>query len=150
MKTLLTLTLLVILCYGCNMGPKEINYGEDHCHYCSMTIVDRQFGAQLVTKKGRSYKYDAAECMIQSLSEMETETISHFLVTDYMNPENLIDAQSAVFIVSPNIPSPMRANLSALSSKESAVTLKDDKDGDLFSWEEIQKYIKENIHVTKW
>ncbi len=142
MKNLITLFSLLLLFTSCQIRPKEINYGEDNCHYCSMTIVDRQHAAEMVTHKGKVYKFDAAECMINSLSEMDPESIALFLVTDYSEPEQLIDAKTATFIISPEIPSPMRANLSALQSKEKAISLQNSKQGSLYTWEEIQLYLK--------
>ncbi len=144
MKTLFSMIACLLL-FACNMGPREIHYGEDSCHYCSMTIVDQQHAAQLVTQKGRAYKFDAAECLIQYLPEVDTTTISHLLVTDYSMPRTLIDARSSVFLISPNISSPMRANLSALASRKSAEELQNEKEGKLFTWGEIQEYIKENL-----
>lgn len=141
MKNLITLLSLLFLLSSCTIGPKEINYGEDSCHFCSMTIVDRQHAAQLVTKKGKVYNYDASECMINSLSEFDPSSVALYLVTDYKIPEKLIDATQATFIVSPEIPSPMRANLSALSSRENAETLQESKSGQLFTWQEIQLHL---------
>ena len=134
--------LLIFTLTSCNLQTNKIHFGEDGCHYCSMTIVDQQHAAQLVTRKGKVYKFDAAECMINSLSEFDEETVARYLVTDYQTPAQLIDATTATFIVSPEIPSPMRANLSASKSKESAFAILGDKQGDLYSWEEIQRYLK--------
>jgi len=127
---------------SCNLQTNQIHYGEDGCHFCSMTIVDQQHAAQLVTRKGKVYKFDAAECMIHSLSDFELEKIAQFLVTDFGNPTELIDATSSTFIISPEMPSPMRANLSASKSKESATAILTGKQGKLYSWEEIQQYLK--------
>ncbi len=140
MKKLITLFILSTLFISCTIKPQEINYGEDTCHYCSMTIVDRQHAAQLVTDKGKVYKFDAAECMIHQLSETTTP-IALYLVTDYSTPESLIDAEKATFIISPNIPSPMKANLSALAKREDAISLQEEKDGELFTWEELLKHL---------
>lgn len=134
--------LLIFTLTSCNLQTNEIHYGEDGCVYCSMTIVDQQHAAQLVTRKGKVYKFDAAECMINSLSDFDTEKVAQFLVTDYSAPTELIDATIATFIVSPEMPSPMRANLSASKSKESAITILGAKQGELYSWEEIQHYLK--------
>ncbi len=142
MKKLITLFSLLLLATACNVKPKQINYGEDMCHYCSMTIVDRQHAAQLVTNKGKVFNFDAAECMIHSLPEFDQDAIALFLVTDYEEPEKLIDATKATFIVTPEIPSPMRANLSALKSRERALALQTLKQGDLYSWQEIQLHLK--------
>lgn len=134
--------LLFFTLTSCNLQTNKIHYGEDGCHYCSMTIVDQQHAAQLVTQKGKVYKFDAAECMINSLPEFDEESIAQVLVTDYQIPAQLIDATSATFIISPEIPSPMRANLSASKSKESAAAILETKQGDLYSWGEIQQYLK--------
>jgi len=134
--------LLFFTLTSCNLQTNKIHYGEDGCHYCSMTIVDQQHAAQLVTRKGKVYKFDAAECMINSLSDFDENKVAQFLVTDYQTPTELIDATKATFIVSPEIPSPMRANLSASKSKESASAILAAKQGDLYSWKEIQNYLK--------
>ena len=134
--------LLFFTLTSCNLQTNKIHYGEDGCHYCSMTIVDQQHAAQLVTRKGKVYKFDAAECMINSLSEFDEASVAEFLVTDYKSPAELIDATAATFIISPEIPSPMRANLSASKSKESAAAILEEKQGDLYSWGEIQHYLK--------
>jgi copper chaperone NosL len=63
--------------------------------------------------------------------------MAYYLVTDYTKPEGLIDAQSATFIISPNIPSPMRANLSAVAKLEKAIELQELKGGNLYSWDEL-------------
>jgi copper chaperone NosL len=139
--------LLIFTLTSCNLQTNKIHYGEDGCHFCSMTIVDQQHAAQLVTKKGKVYKFDAAECMINSLSDFDEETIAQLLVTDYETPGQLIDATSATFIISPEIPSPMRANLSASISIERARTILGAREGELLNWQEIQLYLKNQQHV---
>ncbi|MCW8981305.1 MULTISPECIES: nitrous oxide reductase accessory protein NosL [Altibacter] len=140
MRTIFHLLLIFSLFVSCTIKPQEIHYGEDGCVYCSMTIVDRQHAAQLVTDKGKAYKFDAAECMLHFMVENDME-VELYLVTDYSQPEKLIDATTATFIISENIPSPMRANLSALESNEVARELQKEKGGTLFTWEEIQDQV---------
>ena len=41
--------LLLLLTTGCKVEPKPIAYGKEGCHFCSMTIVDQQHAAQIVT-----------------------------------------------------------------------------------------------------
>lgn len=147
MKLLITYFLFLILFISCNVKSEEINYGEDICNYCSMTIVDRLHAAELVTNKGKVFKFDATECMINHLSENKS-VVSLYLTTDYLNPEKLIDARKAYYIISPNIPSPMRANLSALATKEAALSLRADKQGELFTWEELLIHLSQNSNVS--
>ena len=57
--------LIILILVGCKVDPNPIEYGADACHFCSMTIVDRQHAAEFVTKKGKAFKFDATECMMK-------------------------------------------------------------------------------------
>tara|TARA_R110000765_G_scaffold182537_2_gene288493 strand:+ start:1323 stop:1721 length:399 start_codon:yes stop_codon:yes gene_type:complete len=127
---------------SCSISPKPIVYGSDGCHFCSMTIVDKQHAAEFVTKKGKSYKFDASECMLNSLKEMDKSSVALFLVNDYDAPGDLIDAAKATYLISTNIPSPMGAYLSAFETMEAAEKAKAIHKGELFTWEQIQQRIK--------
>jgi len=83
-----------------------------------MTIVDKQHAAEVVTVKGRSYKYDAIECMMNAQRAWELPPVRQFLVCDYVNPGQLIDAMNAYYLVSEDIPSPMGEFLTAFSSEQ--------------------------------
>jgi copper chaperone NosL len=138
MKTQIAFFALLMLIFGsCKVSPEPINYGSDVCHYCSMTIVDKQHAAEYVTKKGRAFKFDSIECMINGLTEVDRTEISLYLVNDYGLPGELIDASKATFLVSKNIPSPMGAFLSAFGNHEHAKLVQEEQSGQLFGWEEL-------------
>ena len=67
MNRFLLISAAAVLIIGCEVKPQEIAYGQDACHFCKMTIVDRQHAAELVTVKGKAFKYDAIECMMNHL-----------------------------------------------------------------------------------
>ncbi len=132
---------------SCDKTPQAISYGEDECDFCRMGIVDPTHAAQVVTKKGRNYKFDATECMIDFLrTEIDEEEMLHVLSANLKEPGTLISAYDATYIVSENIPSPMGAFLSALSSKEAAEALQKESGGKLYTWEEIKKEITNQRH----
>ena len=139
MKTLKIITTLVVLglLWSCNISPKPIEYGQDACHFCKMTIVDKIHAAEVVTNKGKVYKFDATECMINFLNEFDTSTIALYLSNNFTNPEELIDATQATFLISKNVPSPMGAFLSAFKNKEDALNLQAEKDGEIYNWESL-------------
>ncbi|MBK5193909.1 MAG: nitrous oxide reductase accessory protein NosL [Flavobacteriaceae bacterium] len=139
-KQFVFLFLPVLFLLACNISPQPINYGEDACHYCTMTIVDHQHAAQIVTDKGKAYKFDAIECMLNYLRENKNVNPELYLVTDFMNPGELIDATKATYLISKNIPSPMGAYLSAFHTKEAADKTKMKYEGKLYTWEEILDY----------
>jgi len=123
---------------ACTIAPAKIDYGNDACKFCSMTIVDKQHAAQLVTNKGKAFKYDAIECMLNDLKSTPTAAIELFLVIDYLNPSVLIDATTATYLISPEIKSPMGANLSAFASNEAAQPFVKTPASRVYSWTEIQ------------
>lgn len=126
------------LLVSCKVSPEPIAYGSDGCHYCSMTIVDRQHAAELVTKKGKVFKFDAVECMLNHLREIDTTAIAMFLVNDYSLPGELIDADMANYLVCDEIPSPMGAFLTAFGTKEEVEKVFAEKGGQTYSWEELK------------
>jgi len=137
MKNLIWSIVFILCIIGCSVSPQPMEYGVDVCYYCSMTVVDQQHGAQLVTAKGRAYKFDAIECMINQMKEMEDTEMGLFLINDYRNPGKLIDATSATFLISPGIPSPMGANLSGFSKSDDAFKAEEQFAGETFDWEGI-------------
>lgn len=142
MKTLILYMIgFTVVLSSCSMEPERINYGKEACHFCSMTIVDNQHAAELVTTKGKSYKFDAIECMINYINRNDVDA-SVYLVCDYANPGTLIPANSATFLISKEISSPMGAFLSGFSSNEEALNTQKNKTGDLYSWDSVQEQIK--------
>jgi copper chaperone NosL len=142
LKHYLIIALLLIL-VSCNVSPQAIDYGNDGCQYCKMTIVDKVHAAEIVTKKGKVYKFDASECMINFMNEFDDASeIKLFLTNHYTEPEVLIDATKATFLISENIPSPMGASLSAFKNKADAEKMQSEKGGELFSWEKLLSHLK--------
>lgn len=144
MKTLkhyATYTLLLLF-FSCNVTPQPIDYGNDGCHYCKMTIIDKLHAAEIVTTKGKVYKFDATECMINFLDEFDQSTIQLYLANNYSEPGSLIDATQATFLISENIPSPMGAFLSAFKNKDKAIKMQTEKSGDIYTWKELLDHLK--------
>src|SRR5690606_6807740 len=107
-------------------------------------IVDKQHAAQLVSTKGKAFKYDAIECMVHSLQEDMTDTeIALYLAADFNVPGQLMDATMATDLVSEQTQSTMGANLSAFENAEKAEKTKEEFTGTTYSWEEIQKHVKQ-------
>lgn len=140
MKHIFVFGLLLV---GCSVGPQPINYGHDACVFCKMTIVDRQHAAEIVTEKGKVYKYDAVECMINDLREWDKPNPAHYLVNDYGVPGKLIDAKNAHYLITQEIPSPMGEFLTAFSDIDMASKIQGDAGGDQYTWVELQEHFKQ-------
>ena len=143
MKYILGMSILTLLLVtSCKVEPEQINYGKDGCHFCKMTIVDKQHASELVTAKGKVYKYDAIECLINDLKKRDSAEVGLLLVNDYNKPGELISAATATFLISEGVPSPMGAFLSAFSDKADAEAVKSENGGELFEWQEVKNQIK--------
>jgi copper chaperone NosL len=102
-----------------------------------MTIVDKTHAAEFVTKKGRAYKFDAIECLINDLKDKREEEMAYILVTDFLNPTVLINATEATYLISEEIKSPMGANLSAFKTKAAITYI-----GKTYNWQQIKERIR--------
>ncbi len=131
---------LIIIISACNISPVEIAYDYDQCAYCKMIISDSRFGCELVSTKGRIYKYDAIECMLAELNANGKSHYKHILVTDFYNPKILIDGTIATYVISTDRPSPMGANISAYKNESSFFKDQNLKERKVFSLQELLDY----------
>ena len=135
----------LILIPSCSAEPSPIDYGHDMCALCQMIISDQRFGAELVTAKGKIYKYDSVECLVADyLTRNSTEDKLHSLwVTDFNSNSNLIRANSAIYLHSTELRSPMGMGLSASSDEQQVSLLKSKFGGNLLQWDQVVKLIEE-------
>ncbi|CAL66383.1 nitrous oxide reductase accessory protein NosL [Christiangramia forsetii] len=141
MKKLFFLLIITLIFSACEISPQAINYGNEACEYCNMTIVDQQYASQLVNKNGKAYNFDAIECMIHYSEDIKEKEYQLYLINDFKNPGTLIDAKTAYYLISPEISSPMGANLSGFASEEDAKKAESNYDGQLYNWANITKEI---------
>lgn len=134
--------LLPFILSACNTGSRPIDYGNDGCQYCKMTIVDKIHGAQLVTAKGKVFNFDATECMINYMKDDTELQIGSALTNFYESPTVLITTEEATFLISKNLPSPMGANLTAFQGKSTAEEMQTAKGGNLYDWEALKMYLR--------
>lgn len=140
MRSLIILSLLATLLTSCSIAPKEINYGYDQCHGCRMIISDQRFGSELVTTKGKVFKFDAIECMVPELLNKGSDQYAYTLVTDYANPGKLTDAHNLNFLISQDLASPMGHNLSGHSTTKLDPSI---NDVTWYQWSEILEQFRQ-------
>jgi copper chaperone NosL len=139
MNNLIKLLIIGGLFTACTPAAEPISFGEDMCAHCKMTIVDEPFAAEVVTQKGKVYKFDAIECMVDFLKIKQADQMALTLVRDYENPKEWQDASQCNYLISKDLPSPMGAGLSAWLSKENAEAMKAEKGGEVYDWEGLQQ-----------
>jgi copper chaperone NosL len=130
-----------ILMFSCSTEPEPIRYGKDTCHHCKMTLMDNKFGAEIVTSKGKIFKFDDTNCLISFISsgQVKETDIAHCLITDFASPGVLIDAKSALYIKSEQIKSPMASNIAAFNNKTTQQSHLNSWNGEELTWKDLTK-----------
>lgn len=135
------LILLTLAAFGlsCSVEPEPLAYGKDACHHCKMVLMDQKFGAELVTTKGKVYKFDDINCMINFMhSEIKDDREIQFrLVTDFSQQGQLIDVGNAFYVKSSQIKSPMASQVAAFEDYEIMNQHKEDLMGIYLTWGEL-------------
>ena len=119
MKNLIALILpgLLFLSACINQEPSEIQLHTDECTYCKMVISDTQFAAQLVSDKGKSYKFDSTECMAAFTHQSpEIAENAKLYFSDYTQKESWMLLENASVYHSEEVQSPMGLSLFAIPS----------------------------------
>ncbi len=131
---------LILFVTSCKPEGAPLDYGHDKCDYCMMTIVDQRFGCEIVTSKGKAFKFDAVECMVNYITEKvgDTSKIALFLTNTHDKPGVFVDAHSAQYLVSKKMPSPMGMYINPFSEAAEAQKMQQQNGGELFSWDELR------------
>ncbi|NTV84241.1 MAG: hypothetical protein HGA23_08080 [Bacteroidales bacterium] len=141
MKLTALILSLLLISVSCSIKPDPIQYGEDNCVHCQMTIMDHRYGTEIVTGKGKVYKFDSIECLVEFLEENKDtgEAFSYILFTPFDQPGKLVDAHESHVLHSKNLPSPMGMYLTAFETEASAMNFKDQYGGKVYCWEGLQE-----------
>ena len=127
---------------SCNISPEPIKYGKDNCNYCKMTITDNRFASELLTNKGKIYKFDEISCMLAFVSEQELDStkIEGMYISDYCPNNNLSNKNLMFFMLSDSLKSPMGGNVAAFSNKDSIKKYNEKIQGKNLTWHDVVKY----------
>jgi len=144
MRYLFILVILVIFLSSCKPEPEPLQYGKDACHTCKMTLTDKKFGAEVVTKKGKVFKFDDSNCMVNFLNSnyINIEDVAFKLMVDYSQPEKFIPADEAFFLKSEEIRSPMNSGIAAFETEKAMKEYKKKWKAIYLGWGELQTEFK--------
>jgi copper chaperone NosL len=101
--------------------------------------MDPKFGAEIITKKGKIFKFDDAHCVVSFLNsgKVKQEDVRKTVFIDYENQENFLDAASTSFVISSKLKSPMNSNAGAFANKEKAQLVANETGGAVKTWNEV-------------
>ncbi len=137
---------LVALCMtGCSEPePRPILAGIDGCADCLMAVDATGHGGELVTTTGKIYTFDSVECLTNYLLTYRGNEVTHSLwVTDFSDPDELVRAEDAHYLISEALTSPMGLGITAFSRAEDRDGAVHAFGGDPMTWASVQALVED-------
>jgi copper chaperone NosL len=106
--------------------------------------MDPKFGAEIITTKGKVYKFDDMICFQQFLRSgiLSDKEIRSKLVINFEKPDDFMDLNKAFFIISPTIKSPMSSGAAGFESRATAEKANTLLQGEVLTWNSLSEKIK--------
>lgn len=135
------MTTILLLASSCNAGPEAIKIGKDNCYFCKMTISDPRFASEIVTKKGRAYKFDDSHCLLAYLktNDVPATEIKDIYVANFSGNNELLNVTEAMFLQSEALRGPMGGTLAAFNHADSFKQAQQQFSAVAVHWKEISK-----------
>lgn len=125
---------------SCSTGPQPIKLGADACVFCKMTISDKNFGAEIMTKKGKAYKFDDTHCLIAFMKEgtVAEKDIEGTYLVNFAEPHNFVEVSEALLFKSQDLHSPMGGNVASFDDKDKLDEIALEMKGEIITWETLK------------
>jgi copper chaperone NosL len=132
-------TVLIVTSTSCNTGPQPIKPGVDACSFCKMTIADNRFGAEVITKKGKVFKFDDMHCLLafRKANTANDNNVKETYLVNFDEPHNLVEAPRAFLFKSVELRSPMGGNIANFDDSNHLKKVAEKMPGEMLSWEKL-------------
>lgn len=127
---------------ACSTDPEPLRYGHDACHGCKMTLTDQRFGAEVVSAKGKVYKFDDLNCMHHFLNSgaVPEDQVATVVAVDFSHPGQFVAVDKGFFLANEALKSPMRSDIATFSSAADLEKVKGSiGGGSTLTWQEVRK-----------
>jgi copper chaperone NosL len=124
-----------------NLSPPTIHYGEDICEFCGMIVSEERYAAGYLTRDGGERIFDDIGGMILSHLQQQ-EDVTAFFVHDY-DESHWIRAETAHYVLSPDLMTPMLHGVAACATTEKATRLAEETNGRVVSFEQLLTHFQE-------
>lgn len=139
---ILVLSSLSIFSFtACEVKPRPINFGKDYCSVCKMTLMDKRFGVEAVTNKGKVFVFDDLVCASEWIKNDKAryDNVALWLTVDFTQNGKLIEATNAHYLHSSEFKSPMGSNTACFEHQADFDKEKNLTNGEVTSWSKIMK-----------
>ena len=140
----LIIAVVLFLLFGlmaCSVEPQKIKIGKDACSFCKMSIADKRFGAEILTKKGKVYLFDDVHCLLEFIktNTIQQSDIKETYFVGFENPHELIEAPKVFLLKSNELHSPMGGNIAVFMDQNKRRDAAAKFNGEEITWEALLK-----------
>jgi copper chaperone NosL len=119
---------------SCHTNTQPLQLGKDNCDFCRMTVSDARFGGEIITAKGKVYKFDDMYCLASFIKAGSIDTAgSRFYLVDFASHQ-LQPAINMSILKSDDLRSPMHGNMAAFTKKEELAGVQKKFNGNILTW----------------
>lgn len=115
---------LLLSLNSCSQNAEPIKYGKDNCSYCNMTIMKKNYGGEIMSKKGKAFKFDDVGCLREFLVEgkIKRDDVGKIYLNEIEQGE-LIDSDKLTLIKNETFRTPMASHIVAVKKENTKTYL---------------------------
>lgn len=104
-----------------------------------MTISDNRFGAEVISKQGRIFKFDDMHCVKGFLDDeiLPKDNVHSVWLIDFKGSEKLIQAENSFLIQNEELRSPMGGNIATFETENELKEYQNAYSGTEIKWEDF-------------
>jgi copper chaperone NosL len=135
----IAMVFLFVFISSCSSGPSPIKMGTDTCNFCKMTISDNRFGGEIITNKGKSFKFDDIKCLLSftQAKDFDKTTVKDIYLTDFTGTHSLLKSNDAKLLKSEELKAPMGGTIAAFSNPDTLKIFMEEYHGNILNWQEV-------------
>ena len=137
--TAIAVVAMLFIFVSCSNEIKPINYGKDDCAFCKMTIVDKRFGVEIISHKGKVFKMDDLGCAAQFVNNgrISRDDIGDVFINNFAGSGELLNIKQSSIVKNETLGSPMGGNMAAFANAHEADNFIQSNGGNLVSVQSV-------------
>ena len=137
--TAIGFSLLFFALFSCNTMPVPIQLGKDSCSFCKMGFADEHFGAEIISKEGKVFKFDDVHCLLafKKANTINNNDAKETFLVNFEELHNFIPMSKIFLLKSAELHSPMGGNVAAFSNENKLKEAMQKFKGEEISWKEL-------------
>lgn len=135
-KKLLSLLLIPLLVSCTGTEPVPFKIGKDACDHCKMTLMSKNYGMEMITSKGKIFKFDDISCGVAYFNKNAKDG-DRIFVSNHKDG-SFVECSNAHYLKSEKNRTPMNSMIVAFHTLQAAEELKQIKGGEILKWDQVK------------